>query len=388
MTKRKICVVTGTRAEYGLLYWLMKKIQTDDELEMQLVVTGMHLSSEFGLTYKQIEADGFVIDEKIEMLLSSDTPSAISKSIGLGIIGLADSFVRLQPDLIVILGDRFEALAVAQTAMIQRIPIAHIHGGELTEGLIDDPIRHSITKMSHIHFAAAEPYRKRIIQMGEQPENVFNVGAPGIDGIKKVTLLSKQNLSKAIHFDLDNFFLVTLHPTTLEKHTSAVHIDLLLNVLNSFQEHQIIFTKTNADTEGRIINQKIEEYVQKNQEKARVYDSMGQIKYLSALSHCEAVIGNSSSGLIEAPFFYKPTVNIGDRQRGRLKAESVIDCEFDKDKVRKAIEKALSPTFQRQIRNMKLPYGEGRTSEEIVAILKKIPLDSIIKKQFYDIGGE
>lgn len=387
LLRRKICVVTGTRAEYGLLYWLMKEIQQDYELELQIVVTGMHLSPEFGMTYKQIEKDGFIIDEKVEMLLSADTPSSISKSIGLGTIGFADVFSRLEPDLIVLLGDRFESFAAAQTAMIQRIPIAHIHGGELTEGLIDDPIRHSITKMAHLHFTAAEPYRQRVIQMGEQPDRVFNVGAPGIDGIKKISLLNKKELSKSLGFDVNKFFLITLHPITLENQTSLYYIENLLDVLNKYPDYQLVFTKTNADTEGRVINERIETYVRANPNNSRLYDSLGQMRYLSSLKHCSTMIGNSSSGLIEAPIFGKPTVNIGDRQRGRLKAESVIDCGGQSAEIELAINKALSSEFQTVIQKMDLPYGSGNTIEKILDVIKNTNLNSIIKKEFYDIEG-
>lgn len=365
----------------------MKEIQQDDELELQLVVTGMHLSPEFGLTYKQIEQDGFIINEKVEMLLSADTPSSISKSIGLGTIGFADVFSRLEPNLIVLLGDRFETFAAAQTAMIQRIPIAHIHGGELTEGLIDDPIRHSISKMAHLHFTAAEPYRQRVIQMGEQPNRVFNVGAPGIDGIKKMALLEKNELSNALDFNMTSFFLITLHPITLENETSLYYVENLLNALDKFPDYQLVFTKTNADTEGRVINERIEKYVIENASNSRLYDSLGQARYLSSLKHCSAVIGNSSSGLIEAPVFGKPTVNIGDRQRGRLKADSVIDCGGHFEEIEQAINKALSPEFQKNIQKMNLPYGSGNTTGKIVDIIKNANLENIIKKEFYDIEG-
>ncbi|MGG3563601.1 UDP-N-acetylglucosamine 2-epimerase [Neobacillus rhizosphaerae] len=388
MDKRKICVVTGTRAEYGLLYWIMKQIQTDDELVLQIIATGMHLSPEFGLTYKQIEEDGFMIDEKVEMLLSGDTPSAITKAVGLGTIGFADSFNRLKPDIVVLLGDRFEIFSAAQSAMIHRIPIAHIHGGELSEGSIDDPIRHSITKMAHVHFTAAEIYRQRVIQMGEQPDHAFNVGAPGIDGIKKTKLLSQEELSHSIGFDLNRFFLITLHPTTFENDTGEQHVKYLLTAMEAFPNHQFIFTKTNSDTNGRVINEKIEKFVSVHHERARVYDSLGQVRYLSALKYCEVVIGNSSSGLIEAPVFYKPTVNIGDRQRGRLKAASVIDCDFDKDAVINAINKAISPCFLSLIENMKLPYGGGETSKQIVKHLKQIQLENIVKKVFFDLENQ
>lgn len=385
--RRKICVVTGTRAEYGLLYWLMKEIQADKELDLQLVVTGMHLSPEFGLTYKQIEEDGFFIDEKVEMLLSADTSSAITKSIGLGLIGFADTFTRLQPDIVVLLGDRFEMFAAAQSAMIHRIPIAHIHGGELTEGLIDDPIRHSITKMAQLHFTAAKPYRQRVIQMGEQPNNVFSFGAPGIDNIKRALLLSKKEFIESIDFNIKQFFLITLHPVTLEKGTSLTYIRNLLSALDKFPDYQLVFTKTNADTEGRVINEQIERYVKENPGRARLYDSLGQVRYLSSVKHCEVVIGNSSSGLIEVPVFRKPTVNIGNRQRGRLKATSVIDCTEDAQSIEQGIQKALSKDFQNSISLMSLPYGSGSTAENILRVLKTAKLSDIIMKKFYDIEG-
>lgn len=383
--KRKICVVTGTRAEYGLLYWLMKRVEEDNDLELQVLVTGMHLSHEFGLTYKQIEKDGFIINEKIEMLLSSDTTTAISKSIGLGIISYSDAFKRLNPDIIVILGDRFEIFAAAQTAMIMRIPIAHIHGGELTEGLIDDPIRHSITKMSHIHFTATEEYKKRVIQMGEHPKTVYNVGTLGIEGIKNINLLNKRELSESLNVNLDKYFLITLHPTTLENSTAEKQIKILLNALEEFQDYQFIFTKTNADTDGRIINQYIEEYARKHPSRAYVFNSLGQLRYLSAIKHSELVIGNSSSGLLEVPYLRKPTINIGIRQQGRLKAESIIDCDFDESIIKSAIHRGLSVEFNKKINTMNLIYGEGNTSMEIVGVLKKIDIHNILIKKFYDL---
>lgn len=383
--KRKICVVTGTRAEYGLLYWLMKRLKNDSEVTLQIVATGMHLTPEFGLTVQQIEKDDFFINEKVEMLLSGDTPTAITKSIGLGVISFADAFNRLAPDIVVVLGDRFEIFAAAQAAMIMRIPIAHIHGGELTEGLIDDPIRHSITKMSHIHFTATEAYKKRVIQMGEQPSTVYNVGTLGLEGIKNLTLLNKEDLSKSIGFSLNKYFLVTLHPTTLENSTAEKQIQVLLDALNEFPEYQVIFTKTNADTDGRVINQYIENYVKENPNKTCVFDSLGQLRYLSAIQHCDAVIGNSSSGLLEVPFFRKPTVNIGIRQGGRLKARSIIECDFNVNNIIKAINEAVSEKFNKQIQHIELLYGEGNTSEQIVNILKQIELKNITIKKFYDL---
>jgi UDP-N-acetylglucosamine 2-epimerase (non-hydrolysing)/GDP/UDP-N,N'-diacetylbacillosamine 2-epimerase (hydrolysing) len=319
MNKRKICIVTGTRAEYGLLYWLMKEIQGDPDLELQTIATGMHLSPEFGLTYKKIEEDGFTINEKVEMLLSSDTPVGIAKSVGLGVIGFADALARQKPDIMVVLGDRFEILAAAQAAMIARIPIAHIHGGETTEGAIDEAIRHAVTKMAHFHFTAAEPYRRRIVQLGEAPERVMNYGAPGLDNIKKLKLLNRAAFEKAIKFSLGKMsFLVTYHPVTLSAANPDQSFKELTNALDQFPEAKIIFTKANADTAGRIINYNIEKYVKQNPQRAKVFTSMGQLLYLSAIKNMDIVIGNSSSGITEAPSFCKPTVNIGQRQRGRL----------------------------------------------------------------------
>ncbi|WP_223552932.1 MULTISPECIES: UDP-N-acetylglucosamine 2-epimerase [Lysinibacillus] len=382
---RKICVVTGTRAEYGLLYWLLKRIANDSRLELQIVATGMHLSPEFGLTFEQIENDGFIIDEKVEMLLSSDTPTAITKSIGLGVIAFADTFARLNPDILVVLGDRFEIFAAVQAAMIMRIPTAHIHGGELTEGVIDDPIRHSISKMAHLHFTASEEYRNRVIQMGEQPNTVYNVGTLGIEGINNIECLSKEELSKSIGLTLDKFFLVTLHPTTLQNSTAEMQVQILLKALDNHPKYQVIFTKTNADTDGRIINQYLEEYVKRNQHRTCIYDSLGQLRYLSAIKHCELVIGNSSSGLLEVPFYRQPTINIGLRQRGRLKAESVIDCDFDVNQINCAIKKGLSLEFKEKIKTMPMVYGEGDTSRQIIDILKEVNLDNILIKKFYDV---
>lgn len=384
--KRKICVVTGTRAEYGLLYWLMKEIQKDPDLELQIIVTGMHLSPEFGLTYKQIEEDGFSINEKIEMLLSSDTPGGIAKSLGLGTIGFADALDRLKPDILVILGDRYEILSAAQAAMIYRIPIAHIHGGEITEGLIDEAIRHSITKMAHIHFTAADIYRKRVIQMGECPDAVFNYGAPGIDNIIKFNLLAKEQLQSELGIDFTNkVFIVTFHPVTLEEGTAEEQFRELLIAFEAFPEVQLIFTKANSDTEGRIINQLIDEYVSQNKNRAKAYTSLGQLRYFSCLKYSSAVVGNSSSGLIEAPFFKVPTINIGDRQKGRLKASSVIDCMPKGNEIIRAISYSQTVEFKEVLEDTESLYGSGNTSKRIKEKLKDINLNNIVKKSFYDL---
>lgn len=381
---RKICVVTGTRAEYGLLYWLMKEIQADAALQLQLVVTGMHLSPEFGLTYRTIEEDGFTINAKVEMLLSSDTPVGIAKSIGLGVIGFADVLERLQPDIMVVLGDRYEILAAAQAALVARIPVAHIHGGETTEGAIDESIRHAITKMSHLHFVAAEPYRTRVIQLGEHPDTVFNVGALGIENIKRLQLLDKPELEKSIGFELGaTCFLVTYHPATLGTTTPQAAMQELLDALDQFPDAKIIFTKPNSDTDGRILGQMIDEHAGRNKGRVAVFTSMGQIRYLSALRYVDAVIGNSSSGIIEAPACNIPTVNIGDRQSGRLKADSIIDCEETTESIATAIRKALAPSFREGIRQGVSIYGYGASASQIKNRLKQACLSD--RKRFYDL---
>ena len=386
---RKVCIITGTRAEYGLLCWLMKEIQEDSDLELQIIATGMHLSPEFGLTYRQIEKDGFKIDKKIEMLLSSDTPVGISKSMGLGMIGFAEAYAELRPDIAVLLGDRFEIFSAAVSAMIARIPIAHLHGGEATEGLIDEPIRHSITKMSHLHFTAAEEYRRRVIQLGESPDRVFNVGGLGIDNIKKLKLMSREELEDSIKFKLGpKNLLVTFHPVTLEHATARNQFQNLINALDELQDTRFIFTKPNADTEGRLIIKMIDDYVSKNSHKAIAFTNLGQLRYLSALKFVDACVGNSSSGLAEAPTFKIGTINIGDRQRGRLKADSVIDCEPVKESILTAIRKFYSKEFQDNLKNVKNPYGEGGAAEKIKKILKEVDLTNILKKQFYDIKGD
>jgi GDP/UDP-N,N'-diacetylbacillosamine 2-epimerase (hydrolysing) len=384
--KRKICIVTGSRADYGLLYRLMKKVSSDDFLVLQLLVTGMHLSSEFGLTYKQIEKDGFEIDYKVEMLLSSDTAVSTSKSMGLGMIGFADAYETLKPNLIVVLGDRFEIFSAVCAAMSTRIPVAHIHGGETTEGAYDESIRHSITKMSHLHFTSTEIYRNRVIQLGEQPKHVFNVGAPGIDNIKRFNLLSIDEFEKSIDFMLDKKnLLVTFHPVTLENTSAEQQFSCLLKALDGLHNTHIIFTKANADTGGRIINNMIDEYVNSHLYKAIAFTSLGQLRYLSAMQYVDGVIGNSSSGLIEAPTFNIGTVNIGDRQKGRIKAESVVDCLPTVSSIKDALTKLYSTNFNKKLKSVKNPYGEGETSERILGIIKTFPYDGLIKKIFYDM---
>lgn len=384
---KKICIVTGTRAEYGLLKPLIEKVNKDAELELQLVATGMHLSREFGLTYHEIEEDGFPIRAKIEMLLGSDTPVGITKSMGVALIGFADYFEVNKPDIVVILGDRYEMLMAASAAMIARIPIAHIHGGELTQGAVDESIRHSITKMSHLHFTATEEYRNRVIQLGEQPQTVYNVGALGIENIKTVNLLSKRELEEAIDFQFsEQTIMVTYHPVTLEKMTSEEQFKNILDVIDRHKEISVIFTKANSDTDGRIINEMIDHYVNDNQDRCRVYTSLGQKRYLSALQFCVAVVGNSSSGLIEVPSFKIPTINIGDRQKGRICAESVINCGNDSKDIESALRIALSPEFKCKIQNTHNPYEGTHTSDKIMEVISQSLEKGInLKKKFFDL---
>ena len=383
---RKICVITGTRAEYGLLYWTMKALKEDKTIDLTICVTGMHLSPEFGLTYAKILDDGFVINEKVETLLSSDTTVGVSKSIGLGIISFSEVFERVKPEIILVLGDRYEIFAACSAAMISRIPIAHCHGGEATEGLIDEAIRHSITKMSQIHFVSTEEYKKRVIQLGEQPRNVYNVGGLGIENINKLKLLTKSEFEESIEFKLNRInFLVTFHPVTLDNLSSEEQFKQLLIALDRFNDCTIIFTKPNSDTDGRIIIKLIDEYVKNNSKKAVSFTSLGQLRYLSAIQFMDVVVGNSSSGLIEVPSFKKATLNIGDRQQGRVKAASVIDCKPNNADIEKAIKKALSLKFKEELKSTKNPYGEKNSSFEIVEVLKSINLNGIVKKEFYNL---
>ena len=383
---KKICIVTGTRAEYGLLKPIIDKVYKSDELELQLVVTGMHLSTEFGLTYQEIEQDGYPITAKIEMLLSSDTAVGVTKSMGVALIGFADYFEMHKPDIVIILGDRYEMLMAASAALVARIPIAHIHGGELTGGARDESIRHSITKMSYLHFTATEEYKNRVIQLGEQPQTVFNVGALGIENIKKVGLLSKEELESALDFPLtSSTIMITYHPVTLEKMTSETQFRNILDVIDKHQELSVIFTKANSDTDGRIINKMIDNYVENNRDRCRGFVSLGQLKYLSALQFCAVVVGNSSSGIIEVPSFGIPTVNIGDRQKGRICAESVISCGNSVQEIESALNKALTPEFRNEIKNVRNPYEGVHTSNRIIEIINEA-LDKGIdmKKEFYD----
>jgi GDP/UDP-N,N'-diacetylbacillosamine 2-epimerase (hydrolysing) len=364
----------------------MGEIQASPDFELQIIVTGMHLSPEFGLTYQEIERHGFVINEKVEMLLSSDTPSAISKSTGLGLIGFADAFNDLNPDLLIVLGDRYEIFAATSAALFARIPIGHISGGETTQGAYDEVIRHSITKMSWWHFVAAEEYKNRVIQLGENPKRVFNVGGLGVDAIQKTNLLSKKDLMEntGIQFRKKNL-LITYHPVTLDDGTSQKHFESLLNALKDLKDAYLIFTLPNSDSDGRVIKRMIEDFVKINSTASISFSSMGSLNYLSTLQFVDGVVGNSSSGLAEVPTFKIGTVNIGDRQAGRMKAESVIDCNPDQITIKNAIKKLYSKKFQNKLKTVSNPYGNGKATENIMEILKKTKIPDQLKKEFHSL---
>ncbi|MDI4650366.1 UDP-N-acetylglucosamine 2-epimerase [Cohnella hashimotonis] len=383
--KRKLCVVTGTRADYGLLSGLMSEILADQELELQIIATGTHLSPEYGMTASEIERDGFQIDVKVEMLLSADTSSAVAKSVGLAVIGFADAYERLKPDLIVVLGDRFEILAAAQAAMLFRIPVAHISGGEITQGAVDDMIRHAVTKMSHLHFVAAETYRRRVLQLGEQGEFVFNVGEPALDNIRRLTLMARDQLEADIGYRFhDPQFLVTYHPVTLGRMSSAEAMRSLLEALDRFPQAGILFTMPNADMDSRVIIQMIREYEAARPTKVKAVSSLGLLRYLSAMRLANVVIGNSSSGITEAPALRKATVNIGDRQAGRLHASSIINCGEHADEIAQAIENAISASFQQSLPYTVSLYGEGDAALRMKELLKHADLDALRTKKFND----
>ncbi|TDF81189.1 UDP-N-acetylglucosamine 2-epimerase [Pseudomonas sp. H9] len=381
--KRRVAVFTGTRAEYGLLYWLLSELRASPSVDLQLIVSGMHLSPEFGDTWKAITQDGFDIDAKVEMLLSSDSPVGVVKSIGVGLLGFADTLERLKPDCLVILGDRYEALAVAQCAMIMRVPIAHLHGGEVTEGAYDDAIRHSITKMSYLHFVATDVYRKRVIQLGESPDRVFNVGAIGLEHFNRSPVMSLEELSRSLGFELKQpFMLITYHPVTLEGEEPAQAFCSLLAALDQFPDRQVIITYPNADNGGRAIIPLIETYANSYPQRVKAIASLGFKRYHSALKHALVVVGNSSSGIIEAPSLGVPSVDVGIRQRGRLAAESVLHCSADVQEITDAIAKASSPAFQELSRTVVNPYGDGHTVERIVEILTTFEMQPT--KPFFD----
>ncbi len=379
-------MVTGSRAEYGLLYWVLREIKSAPDLELQLLVTGMHLSAEFGSTVRQIEKDGFEIKHKVEMLLSSDSAVGITKSTGLGLIGFADAFDTLKPDLVLVLGDRFELLAAAGAALFAVIPVAHIHGGEVTTGAFDDAIRHSITKMAHLHFTSTEPYRNRVIQLGENPDRVFNVGAPGIDSIHRLELMQKSDLEAVLGIELGSrSLLVTFHPTTLEPGRAETDFQELLSALDELEGVNLVFTKANADSEGRAINRMIDDYVA-TRSSAVAHTSLGQLKYLSTMKHVSGVVGNSSSGIIEAPSLKVGTVNIGTRQNGRVRALSVVDCRATIEDIRAGLATLFSNEFQQSLSKVVNPHGSGDVSTSIVRVLRTASLLDLTKKQFFDVS--
>ena len=387
---KKVCIITSSRAEYGALKNLISRFEEDQEVELQLLVTGTHLSPEFGLTYKEIEMDGFRIAEKNEMLLSSDTANGVTKSMGLAMIGFADDLVRLKPDIVIVSGDRYEILAAVIATMIARIPIIHLHGGEISEGAIDDVMRHAITKMSSLHFTSTEEYRKRVIQLGENPQHVYCVGALSVENIKKQKLLSKLDLEKSINFKLDKpYFVITYHPATIEEKSAQKQFANLLNVLDKIEGYYFIFTKSNADAEGRSINAMIDCYIEKNRKRAIGVTSLGMVRYLSALKYCEMVIGNSSSGLVEAPSFHIPTVNIGNRQKGRTRAKTVIDCGYEEKDIINAIEIALKMKVGNEIQKIENPYEGENTSKRVHETIKRYldnDMNGLKSKRFYDIN--
>jgi len=386
MGSRRICIVTGTRAEYGLLYWLMKEVQQDADLELQLIATGSHLSPVYGYTIQEIERDGFPIHECIEILLASDTPAAVTKAMGLALIGFAEAYARLKPDIVVVLGDRYEIMTAAQAAMVAGIPIAHIHGGERTEGAIDDAIRHSITKMAQLHFVSTEEYRRRVIQLGEHPDRVYNFGAIGIDNIMRLKLLERDELERVLHFSLgEKFIVVTYHPVTLDASGPSQAFRNLLNAIREFPEYQVIMTKPNADPHSHVIIRMMEEFAAEHRDRVMVADSLGQLKYLSAVKHCDMVLGNSSSGIIEVPLFKKPTINIGDRQKGRAMGPTVINVPESSEAIVEAVHYARSDSFRSTLEHSRSIYGMGDVSGKIKKVLKEVPLEGILYKSFYDL---
>jgi UDP-N-acetylglucosamine 2-epimerase (non-hydrolysing)/GDP/UDP-N,N'-diacetylbacillosamine 2-epimerase (hydrolysing) len=384
---KKICVVTGSRAEYGLMSRLMALIKADEDLELQIIATNMHLSVDHGETYKEIEADGFTIDKKVPILSSSDTVNAVTKSVGVGIIGFADTYEELQPDMIMVLGDRYEILAAVSVALFYKIPVIHLHGGEITEGAFDDAIRHAVTKMSHLHFVSTEEYRQRVIQMGEDPQTVFYVGALGCDNIRHVPLMKKEELEQSLQFALDRkTILVTFHPVTMENHTAESQFTELLLALDSFEDLRVVFTMPNSDTDGRIIMDLIKDFVARNPQKSIWFTSLGMKRYLSTLQYIGAVVGNSSSGIIEVPSFHIPTVNIGDRQKGRIMAKSVINCMPTADDIKEKIAAVMQTDYIKGLKYVVNPYDKPNTAQEIIRIIKEKNTIAVSKK-FYNIAS-
>lgn len=382
---RKICFVTSGRADYGLLHWVMHGVKDDPELQLQIIATGMHLSSTYGLTYQEIEEDGFLIDARIEILGSPDAAIEISESMGMAISGVTKAINDLEPDLLVVLGDRYEIFAATAAALVSKTPVAHLHGGEVTTGAFDESFRHAITKMSQLHFVATEEYRSRVIQLGENPQNVFLVGGLGVDGIKKLSLLSKEELETRLGFVFgEKSLLITFHPATLDSEAPEHQMRELLRALSSLNDTTLIFTMPNADTGSDNLVQMLLDFVENNK-RAKMFSSLGQLMYMSCIAQVDGVVGNSSSGLTEVPTFKKGTINVGDRQQGRLQASSVINCEPSEVQIKSAIERLYSPEFKLNLVKSSNPYGEGGASLKIVKVLKEVSLDGIIKKPFYDL---
>ena len=383
---RKICVFTSTRAEYGLLRGVITEIHRSDHLQLQLLISGTHLADAYGMTINEIYKDGFTPDFCVDIDLNNDSPEGICKSIGKAVAAYGQTLSEAAPDILLLLGDRFEAFACSISAQVCRIPLAHIHGGETTEGAIDEAFRHGITKMAHFHFPCCDEYRRRIVQLGEKPESVFNVGALGVENIKRIKLLEKKELEESLQFPLDKpFFLVTFHSVTLENQKSGEQMKALLKALDVYQDHKLIMTYANSDTDGRIINQMLDNYSASFPERCLISPSLGYSRYLSAMRLCEAVIGNSSSGLLEAPALRVPTINVGDRQKGRIRTESIVDCEPETESILKAIKKIYTNDFKRDLYLMKIPFERENTAENIVKILGAVPLGNVLKKHFFDL---
>ena len=384
---RNICVITGTRAEYGLLSGLMRLIDQSPLTRLQIITTNMHLSAQYGNTYQEIEKDGFHIDERVPILVESETgENATVNAMARAMKGYGEAFDRLHPDLILILGDRYEMLAAASTALIKRIPVAHISGGALSYGACDDAIRHSITKMSHLHFTEAEEYRKRVIQLGEHPERVFHVGALGVENIKRVPLMSKEDVECDLQFEVgDNTLLITYHPVTLSDLNPLDDIQALFYALDEHPELRVIFTMPNSDNGGQVLAEAIEQYALQHADRVRAYKSLGMRRYLSVMKYCAAVVGNSSSGIVEAPSFHIPTLNIGSRQDGRLAAKSVYNCSTDKESISAALEHILTPEFRAIASKARNPYAKEGTAQAIFEVISTYPLEGIIKKEFYNL---
>lgn len=383
---RKMCIFTSTRADWGLLRGVAEAIREHADLELQLLVSGSHLSSKFGMTVSEIEDAGFDITARVDVLHFDDSARGVCRSMGTALPGYSDALAEMKPDLLVVLGDRYETLCVVVAAHVLQIPIAHIHGGEMTEGAVDESFRHSITKMSQIHFPACEAYRQRVIQLGEQPDRVFDVGALGVENIGKIAFMDREALEASIGFPLDQpFFLVTFHPVTLEHATAGDQIDELFAALNQFSDRRVIFTKANADADGEIINAKIDAYVAEFPERCMAVASLGLVRFLSAMKMCAAVVGNSSSGILEAPSLKVPTVNIGDRQKGRVRAPSIVDCKPDSESVKNAMDAVLNDAFRAGIQNMESPFEKCGTADEIVKVVASIKLEGLLKKSFYNL---